>query len=129
YHTAEFPALARVHRTTFARQAANLFRVKQLLQARLAERLSAGQPARPGDGMPVEACKFAPAPLCRRPPRRAHHGHHPRLTPPLAETAPSTPAACTSGPAAAASSRPTNGPRRGPATGSCCRGWPRLLAL
>src|SRR6516165_5463182 len=36
YHQAEFPALASVHRTTFARQAANLWRVKQLLQERLA---------------------------------------------------------------------------------------------
>jgi hypothetical protein len=35
YHAAEFPALARVHRTTFARQAANLWRVKQLLHQRL----------------------------------------------------------------------------------------------
>src|SRR4029453_16551327 len=39
YHAAEFPALARVHRTTFARQAANLWRVKQLLHQRLAPRL------------------------------------------------------------------------------------------
>jgi hypothetical protein len=28
YHAAEFPTLARVHRTTFVRQAANLWRVK-----------------------------------------------------------------------------------------------------
>ena len=28
YHAAEFPALARVHRTTFARQAANLWRAQ-----------------------------------------------------------------------------------------------------
>ena len=34
YHTAEFPALAQVDRTTFARQAANLWRVKQLIQQR-----------------------------------------------------------------------------------------------
>jgi len=75
YHTAEFPALARVHRTTFARQAANLFRVKQLLQARLAERLSAGQPAWPVDGMPVEACKFARARFCRRFRGQAGYGY------------------------------------------------------
>src|SRR5688572_30586398 len=31
HHLAEFPALARVHRSTFARQAAALWRVKQLL--------------------------------------------------------------------------------------------------
>jgi hypothetical protein len=66
YHQAEFPALARVHRTTFTRQAANLFRVKQLLQARLAERLSAGQPVWLVDSLPVEACKFARARFCKR---------------------------------------------------------------
>src|SRR5687768_979392 len=35
YHRREFPALARVCRTTFARQCANLWRVKQRLHARL----------------------------------------------------------------------------------------------
>src|SRR5688572_11154550 len=35
HHRAEFPALARVHRTTFARQAAALWRVAQLLHRRL----------------------------------------------------------------------------------------------
>jgi hypothetical protein len=40
YHTAEFPALARISRTTLARQAANLWRVKQLLQGRLSAWLS-----------------------------------------------------------------------------------------
>src|SRR5689334_4576857 len=40
YHAAEFPALARVHRTTFARQAADLRWVKRRLQARIARRLA-----------------------------------------------------------------------------------------
>jgi hypothetical protein len=40
HYAAEFPALARLSRTTFARQAANLWRVKQLLQQRLAARLA-----------------------------------------------------------------------------------------
>ena len=35
YHRGEFPALARVDRTTFARQGANLWRVKQLLHGRV----------------------------------------------------------------------------------------------
>ena len=35
YHTAEFPALAAVDRTTFTRQAANLWHVKQLIHERL----------------------------------------------------------------------------------------------
>src|SRR5215471_11370631 len=37
HYKAEFPKIAQVSRTTFARQAANLWRVKQLLQRRLAE--------------------------------------------------------------------------------------------
>jgi hypothetical protein len=61
YHAAEFPALASVHRTTFARQAANLCWIKRRPQARLAERLSP-----PGDGWlidsaPLPACFFARA--------------------------------------------------------------------
>lgn len=39
YHAAEFPALARVHRTTFARQAANLCWLKCRARRALAERL------------------------------------------------------------------------------------------
>src|SRR4051794_20155539 len=35
YHLREFPALARVDRTNFVRQAANLWRVEQLLHRRL----------------------------------------------------------------------------------------------
>ena len=70
YHAAEFPALARVHRTTFARQAANLWRVKQLIQERLAAKLAAGTPAlagrQPADrGLPVRPRHLLP-PLRRR---------------------------------------------------------------
>jgi hypothetical protein len=66
YHRREFPALARVHRTTFARQAAALWRVKQELQRRLAGRLAAGDPVWLVDSMPVPACQFARATFCRR---------------------------------------------------------------
>jgi hypothetical protein len=62
YHLAEFPALARVHRTTFARQAANLWRLKQLLQ----ERLACGDPPWLADSLPVDACQFARATSCKR---------------------------------------------------------------
>jgi len=75
YHRAEFPALARVSRTTFARQAANLWRVKQLLQARLAEHLAAGDPLWLVDSLPVEACKFARARFCRRFAGEADYGY------------------------------------------------------
>jgi hypothetical protein len=55
-----------VHRTTFARQAASLWRVKQLLQARLADWLAGDDPAWLVDSLPVEACRFARATFCRR---------------------------------------------------------------
>jgi hypothetical protein len=66
HYAAEFPALARVHRTTFARQAANLWHVKQLLQSRLAARLAGADPVWLVDSLPVEACKFARATFCSR---------------------------------------------------------------
>jgi hypothetical protein len=58
YHAAEFPGLAQVSRTTFARQAANLFKAKQLLQQRLAGRLLGPDPAWVVDSMPVPICRF-----------------------------------------------------------------------
>ncbi len=66
YHRREFPALARVHRTTFVRQAANLWRVKQLLHGRLAARLPAadevsGEALWLVDSFPLHVCRFARA--------------------------------------------------------------------
>jgi len=52
YHAAEFSALARLDRTAFTRQAANLWRVKQLIQARLAEQLRRRRPGLAG-GQPA----------------------------------------------------------------------------
>jgi len=66
YHAAEFPALDRVSRTPFARQAANRWRVKARLRERLAAWLAAGQPVWLVDSLPVEACKFARARFCQR---------------------------------------------------------------
>src|SRR5262249_58274164 len=66
YHTTEFPALAQVHRTTFARQAANLWRVKQLLQQHLARWLAGDDPLWLVDSLPIDACQFARPPFCRR---------------------------------------------------------------
>jgi hypothetical protein len=65
HHHADFPALARVHRTTFARQAANLWRVKQLLQRRLAERLEGPAADWLVDGMPPPVCRFGRGGFCR----------------------------------------------------------------
>lgn len=66
YHSAEFPALARVHRTTFARQAAALWRVAQLLHERLVALLPLadavwGEPLWLIDSFPLHVCRFARA--------------------------------------------------------------------
>ena len=62
YHLREFPALAKVCRTTFARQAANLYKVAQQLVVYLGRHL-------PGecrclwhlDSLPIPVCRFARA--------------------------------------------------------------------
>jgi hypothetical protein len=60
------PALRRVHRTTFVRQAANLWAVKERLWQRVIERV----PHEPGfaliDSFPLPVCRFARAHRCRR---------------------------------------------------------------
>ena len=66
-HYAEwFPALGEVHRTTFTRQAANLWKLKE----RLWQELLALTPHDPTfafvDSMPLPACLFARAYRCRR---------------------------------------------------------------
>jgi hypothetical protein len=66
YHAAEFPGLRQVHRSTFVRQAANLWAVKQRLHQHLAERLTEADPIWHTDSMPVYACQFARAPYCQR---------------------------------------------------------------
>lgn len=75
YHAAEFPALPTVHRTTFARQAANLWAVKRALHRRLADRLSAGQRVWLVDSFPLPVCQFARATFCRRFRGEADYGY------------------------------------------------------
>jgi hypothetical protein len=58
----EFPALARVDRTTFLRQSANLWRVKSLLHERLLARIPLHEdPLWLIDSFPLHVCKFARA--------------------------------------------------------------------
>jgi hypothetical protein len=66
HHAGAFPGLRQVHRTTFLRQAANLWAVKQRLQQHLAGLLTAGDPLWHVDSMPLHACQFARASSCRR---------------------------------------------------------------
>jgi hypothetical protein len=66
YHRPEFPALACVHRTNFVRQAANLWRVAQLLHARLLGHLplrdeATGEALWLVDSFPLHVCRFARA--------------------------------------------------------------------
>ena len=75
YHTAAFPALAQIDRTTFTRQAANLWRVKQLIQQRLAQRLAGDDPLWLVDSLPIDACPFARATFCQRFAGQADYGY------------------------------------------------------
>jgi hypothetical protein len=75
YHRAEFPALAEVSRTTFARQAANLWRVKERVWRRLADGLAGDDPLWLVDSLPIDACQFARATFCRRFRGEADYGY------------------------------------------------------
>jgi hypothetical protein len=61
-----FPALSRVHRTTFTRQTANLWRVKERLWQRLLHDLEVDYAISLIDSFPVPVCRFARATRCRR---------------------------------------------------------------
>lgn len=75
YHSAEFPALGRIDRTTFIRQAANLWNLKRRLQERLARRLDPEQHFWIADRHPIPACKFGRAPFCKRYWAQARYGY------------------------------------------------------
>ena len=74
-----FPALGEVHRTTFARQAANLWKIKE----RLWQELLGLTPHDPAfaicDSMPLPACSFARAHRCKRFKGEAAFGKSTRL--------------------------------------------------
>lgn len=61
-----FPALRDIHRTTFARQAANLWRVKERLWQQLLDGLEVDRAVSLIDSFPVPICRFARATRCRR---------------------------------------------------------------
>jgi hypothetical protein len=66
HHLPLFPAIAAVHRTTFTRQASNLWAAKEALWPRAVAEL----PCDPGlaivDSIPVPVCRLAHAKRCRR---------------------------------------------------------------
>jgi len=61
-----FPTLAEVHRTTFARQAANLWKVKERLWQELLSLAPHDPTLAICDSMPLPACLFARAYRCKR---------------------------------------------------------------
>jgi hypothetical protein len=61
-----FPALARLHRTTFVRQAANLWRLKERLWQEALSRVPHDEHFAIIDSFPVPVCQFARAHRCRR---------------------------------------------------------------
>lgn len=70
-----FPALAQTHRTTFARQAANLWHLKELIWRRLVgELVPADDRLHIVDSMPIPICRFARALFCQRPRGAARYG-------------------------------------------------------
>ena len=82
YHLAEFPALAHVDRTTFARQAAALWRVTQLLQERVLAMLPLTDPVDGQrwwviDSFPIRTCRLARAARCKLFRGIANYGHDP----------------------------------------------------
>ncbi len=69
HHQREFPALRQTDRTRFARHAADLWHVKQLLQDRIAALLPSQDPVCPDasrlwlfDTFPLRVCRFKRAP-------------------------------------------------------------------
>ena len=61
-----FPALGRVHRTTFVRQAANLWAVKAQLRQQLLTRIAFDPAVSILDSFPMPVCRFGRAYRCRR---------------------------------------------------------------
>jgi len=61
-----FPALGLLHRTTFTRQAANLWQMKARLWQRLLRGLELDRALSLVDSFPVPVCRFARAKRCRR---------------------------------------------------------------
>jgi hypothetical protein len=66
HYGAWFPGLRRLHRTTFARQAANLWAVKERLWQRVVERVPHEPDFALVDSFPLPVCQFARAHRCRR---------------------------------------------------------------
>jgi hypothetical protein len=61
-----FPAILNIHRTTFTRQAANLWKVKEAIWQKLIEQMHFDRQISIVDSFPMPVCRFARAYRCRR---------------------------------------------------------------
>lgn len=61
-----FPGIGNIHRTTFVRQAANLYRIKEMVWQRLLEQVSFDPSLKLVDSFPLPVCQFARAYRCQR---------------------------------------------------------------
>jgi len=61
-----FPGLKQVHRTTFVRQAANLWKVKEAIWMKLVSRMERDPAYLIADSLPLAVCRFARASYCER---------------------------------------------------------------
>jgi hypothetical protein len=75
HYGAWFPALLHIHRTTFTRQAANLWAVKERLWRGFAARVPHDPAVSLVDSFPVPVCRFARAKRCRLYPGAATYGY------------------------------------------------------
>lgn len=66
HHPGWFPALTRIHRTTFVRQAANLWVVKERLWGQLLNRVLHDPALSVVDSVPTPVCRFGRAYTCSR---------------------------------------------------------------
>ena len=66
HHPGWFPSLTRVHRTTFTRQAANLWAVKEQVWGRLLDRMPHDPALSCVDSVPTPVCRFGRAWGCSR---------------------------------------------------------------
>ena len=70
-----FPAIRSIHRTTFTRQAANLWKVKERIWQELLRQIPFDRQISIVDSFPVPVCRFARANRCRRLREQAAFGY------------------------------------------------------
>lgn len=75
YYSDWFPGLRQITRTTFTRQAANLWKIKQELWQRLVQEIPHDPSISLVDSFPVPVCRFARATYCRSFGGVAAYGH------------------------------------------------------